>query len=278
MSNCRYVPLDHRALVAVSGDDRVAFLQGLVSADVAKAGSARAVYGALLTPQGKFLYDFFLGSQGDRLLIETEAEGRADFIQRLSRFRLRSKVALAAEDGLRPYALWGAEPAAQEGLVFADPRLLEAGWRAWLAAAPKGADPADFAEWDRHRIACGLPDGRRDMVAERTILLEAGFDELGGVDWDKGCFMGQEITARSKYRGQVRRRLMPVAIDGAPPEAGAPLFFGEEEAGEMRSHAGQDGLAMIRLDSFAKIAEAGGLLTAGAAKLTPRKPDWANFG
>ena len=262
MADNYFAPLDHRALIRIGGEDRVAFLQGLVSADVSKASEDKLLYGAFLTPQGKFLYDFFLAADGDSLLLEVERAGRDDFRQRLSRFRLRSKVALANEDGLQVYAVFG--PGADIGRI--DTRLPQAGRRAWLAAEP--ALPR--GDWQAHRIALGLPDGSADLVPEKTLLLEAGFDELQGVDWQKGCFLGQEVTARSKYRGQIKKRLFPVAIEGPTPPPGTPILAGGQEVGEMRSHRGEIGLAMLRLDSVEKT------LSAGEARLTAARPAWFN--
>jgi len=274
----QFIPLKHRSLIAVTGEDRRSFLQGLVSADVAQATQQRAQYGAFLTPQGKYLYDFFIAEQGETLLLEVEAEGREDFIRRLSRFRLRSKVALAPKDDWQVYAVIGGSDRAlgavepwQEGLAISDPRLAAAGLRAWLPAPPDLPE-ARFAVWDAHRVALGLADGSRDMVPEKTILLEAGFDELNGVDWQKGCFMGQEVTARSKYRGQIKKRLLPVTIEGPPPPPGTVLSLDGREAGEMRSCAGEVGLAVIRLDSLD-----GGPLSAGETRLTPKIPDWVKL-
>lgn len=291
----RHVPLAHRALIAVTGEDRVTFLQGLVSNDVSRAGADRALWSAFLTPQGRFLHEFFIAAHGDALILETEAARRADLIRRLSPYRLRSKVAIAALDDLRVFALVGEgaagaagltnEPGAATafagGLAFVDPRLAEAGLRAWLPAGAEAALAAagfvagDLADWDAARIRLGLPDGSRDLVPEKSILLENGFDELHGVDWQKGCYLGQELTARTKYRGLVRKRLMPVEIEGPAPEAGTPVLFGEAEAGEMRSSVEGAGLALIRLEQFARLKSTGGAMTAGAAKLLPRRPDWA---
>jgi hypothetical protein len=297
MAITHFIALPHRSLFSVSGEDRKTFLQGLVSADVFQTEKGRALYGAFLTPQGKFLHEFFLAEGPDQFLLETEASRRADFIKRLSLYKLRSKVTLAAADHLQAYALIGPDAAAAVGLaaegaqagvfagglVFIDPRLPSAGVRAWL---PEGGDVAleangltrkDQDTWEAHRIGLGLPDGSRDMVPEKAILLENGFDELLGVDWQKGCYLGQELTARTKYRGLIKKRLMPVAIDGSAPEPGALIRFGDAEAGEMRSHSGNVGLALIRLEAFAQWSETGGTFTAGDAVLTPRKPDWAVF-
>jgi len=273
-----YIPLAHRALIAISGEDRRAFLQGLVSADVEQASEHRALYGAYLTPQGKYLYDFFLTEHDGALLLEVEAAGRDDLIKRLSRFRLRSKVSLAPKDDWQVYAVIGApvrEAGSVEpwvgGLSISDPRLAAAGRRVWLPKPPDLPE-SEFAVWDALRIELGLADGSRDMIPEKTILLEAGFDELHGVDWDKGCFMGQEVTARSKYRGQVKKRLLPVAIEGEAPEPGAILTLNGQEAGEMRSHRDAMGLAVIRLDSLGK-----GPLLAGETRLTPKIPEWVRI-
>lgn len=297
MTQCRYIPLPHRALIAVGGDDRRAFLQGLVSNDVSKVAGNRMVYGAFLTPQGKFLHEFFLGEQDGALLIETEAERRAEFIKRLSMYKLRSKVTIEPVDHLQVHAVIGDNPAAAfdlpteagaarplaGGVIAVDPRLAAAGLRAWL---PEGAEvtldnadctPADLGDWDAFRIRLGLPDGSRDMIPDKAILLENGFDELNGIDWEKGCYLGQELTARTKYRGLIRKRLLPVDIEGPAPEPGTPVVLGDIDAGEMRSHAGTVGLAMLRLDALEKLAEAGGELRAGPALLTPHKPDWATF-
>jgi folate-binding protein YgfZ len=147
-----------------------------------------------------------------------------------------------------------------------DPRLPEAGWRL-LSAEPLPTTALE-ADWDRHRLALGLPDGSRDLEAEKTVLLEAGFDELHGVSWSKGCYMGQELTARTKYRGLVKRRLVPVGIEGPLPSPGTPVTLDGTEVGTMRSGRDHAGLAVLRLDSLS------GVLTCGDASLLPRIPAW----
>jgi folate-binding protein YgfZ len=297
MTTPYYVPLAHRSLIALGGTEPKTFLQGLVSCDVKKVTPDCVIYGAFLTPQGKFLHDFFLGEKDDTLFLETEAEGREEFIRRLQKYNLRKKVSLTPVEGVSVYAAFG-DGVAQSfplpavtgaaigfsgGTLFADPRLPNAGVRAWLSADQESSLPAagaaltSLVEWDRQRISLGLPDGSRDMPQEGTILLENGFDELGGVDWKKGCFLGQEVTARSKYRGHVKKRLMPVAISGPAPAAGTPIFLEEAEVGEMRSHVEDVGLALIRIETFEQITGDGRALRAGESLLTPRKPDWAVF-
>ena len=257
--------LPGRAVLEVTGEDRVSFLQGLVSNDVEQAGPGRAVWSALLTPQGKWLADFFIFAHNEELLLDCEAGQAVMLAQRLTRFRLRSKVGVNPT-GLLVYAAWGGAPAL-EGVAASDPRLKQAGWRV-VVDRPQPAT-ASFADWDRHRMQLGLPDGSRDMESEKTTLLEAGFDELGGVSWTKGCYMGQELTARTKYRGLLKRRLVPVRIEGAMPAFGTPVLDAGVEVGDMRSACADWGMALLRLGALQ--AET---LVCGEAALRPAVPDW----
>jgi folate-binding protein YgfZ len=292
MADRIFVRLAHRAVIEMAGEERLSFLQGLISNDINKASPERALFAALLTPQGKFLFDLFIVARGDTLLIESEAGRIEDLRKKLSLYKLRSKVTITVAEGLSVWALpgGGLELAAEAGaaapfaggIAFVDPRLAAAGQRVLIPA--EGAEAAltaaglvegSFDAWDRARIALGLPDGSRDLPVEKAILLENGFDELNGVDFTKGCYMGQELTARTKYRGLVRKRLMPVALAGGAPETGAEIRFGEAEAGELRSVCGDVGLAMIRLEHF-RAGEGGGFTCAGAT-VTASRPGWAVF-
>lgn len=257
--------LPERGVIAVEGDDRVAFLQGLVSNDVAAARSGHAVWAALLTPQGKWLADFFILSDGERLLLDCERSQIGLLLQRLSRYRLRMKVTLAEHPAYRVYVAWGGRPDLL-GLVAPDPRLADFAWR--ILSAEPVSTTATEAEWDAHRLAAGVPEGSKDMEADRSVLLEAGFDELNGVSWSKGCYMGQELTARTKYRGLIKRRLIPVTVEGALPAPGTPVLRDGSEVGTMRSGRGGIGLASVRLDAMS------GTLRCGEAVLTPRVPNW----
>jgi len=265
--------LPQRGVLEVAGEDRVAFLQGLVSNDVAAAAPGRAVWAALLTPQGKWLADFLVFGDGGRLLLDVEAAQLPDLVRRLGRFRLRARVTLAdASDGFAALTGWDGS-AMPAGVAAPDPRHPGAGWRALLPPGEAGvlADVAADGEalYDAHRLRLGLPDGSRDMVPEASVLLEAGFDELHGVSWSKGCFMGQELTARTKYRGLVKRRLVPVAVRGPLPERGTPVLRDGAEVGEMRSGRDGRGLALLRLGALQ-----GGALLCGQAQLQPEVPDW----
>ncbi len=263
--------LPDRGVLELWGEDRVAFLQGLVSNDVSLAAPGRAVWAGLLTPQGKWLADFFVSATAEALLLDCERAQAPMLTQRLGRFRLRSRVALrdrSEEFGM--LAGWGGSAPPDGLLVFPDPRLPEAGWRA--LAPPDAAGDTPASAYDRHRLALGLPDGSRDLAAEQSVLLEAGFDELGGVSWSKGCYMGQELTARTKYRGLLKRRLVPVEVEGPLPPRGTPVQDADSQAaelGEMRSGRDGIGLALLRLEALD-----GRALRCGEASLTPRIPGW----
>jgi folate-binding protein YgfZ len=263
--------LDHRQVIAVEGEDRVSFLQGLVSQDMEQAAPGTALWAALLTPQGKWLAEFFVLSDGARLLLDVEAGQRDMVTTRLSRFRLRARVAITATPLVVQVAWDGPAPAVPAGMIAADPRLATAGWR--ILADPPLPETSTAAAWDAHRLALGLPDGSRDLEAEKTVLLEAGFDELNGISWTKGCYMGQELTARTRYRGLLKRRLVPVTIAGPVPAPGTPVTIDGREVGTMRSAVDRRGLklglAVLRLDALAS-----GPLACGDAALTPTIPAW----
>lgn len=285
MTSAFHVLSPDRGLLRIEGDDRVAFLQGLVSNDVRRVAADRAIYAALLTPQGRYLHDFFIAAIGDALYLDCEAARRDDLRRRLSLYKLRAKVTLA--DVTEQYAvalLWGgnsgSEPgaarAADGGCVYVDPRLPQLGARAILPReraaailAGLGTAAGRAEDYERLRLSLGVPDGSRDLPVEKALLLENGFDELNGIDWQKGCYIGQELTARTKYRALVRKRLLPVSVDGPLPAPGTPIMRGSEEAGEMRSGLDGLGLALLRLEH----AEAGDL-SCGGSRLRALRPDW----
>jgi tRNA-modifying protein YgfZ len=288
-----------RGVLEISGPDRVTFLQGLVSNDVRKVGPDRAIYAALLTPQGKYLHDFFLAQQGEAILLEGERARLPDLLRRLSMFKLRAKVALAEVSDRFSLAVAFGDDAADKlglrkdpgsavpfggGIAYVDPRLPELGARLLLPQSEdsRALDAAGFTRtepevYDRLRLSLGVPDGSRDLPIEKAILLEAGFDELNGVDWEKGCYMGQELTARTKYRALIKKRLMPVKVNGPLPEPGTPVKLGDQEAGEIRSGRDDCALALLRLEEIDAAGRTGTPLLAGTARVTPIKPAWARF-
>jgi folate-binding protein YgfZ len=259
--------LPDRGVIEVAGADRVGFLQGLVSNDVTLAGAGRAVWAALLTPQGKYLADFFILAEGERLLLDCAAAQVGMVVQKLSRFRLRAAVTVRDVPAeWRVYAAWGGAPVVPAGCVAAaDPRLEAAGWR--ILSREELPVTADAVAWDRHRLALGLPEPG-DLEVDKSVLLEAGFDELNGVSWTKGCYMGQELTARTKYRGLIKRRLLPVEVRGELPPPGTPVLADGREVGTLRT--GREGRAMatLRVDALEDA-----LTCLGVAVLVAR-PDW----
>jgi len=295
MADRSYLVLEDRGVLTVAGEDRQAFLQGLVSNDVTKVAGPRAIYASLLTAQGRFLHDFFIAERGGAFVLDAEAARLDDLRRRLTLYRLRSKVTLAAAGDLAVIALFGeralsslgltdepgrAQPLG-DGVVFVDPRLARLGARAILPRsgidqlAAMGFTAATSADYDAMRLALGVPDGSRDLPVEQALLLENGFDELHGVDWQKGCYVGQEVTARMKYRALVRKRLTTVRIEGDTPPPGTPVLLDGEEAGEMRTALGGQGLALLKLEMVERADREGRSLTAGGAALTPIKPAWA---
>jgi folate-binding protein YgfZ len=260
------VHLPHRGVISVRGDDRVSFLNGLVSNDVAKAAHGLAVWAAMLTPQGRYFTDFFVLFDEERLLLDVQRADIPELLKRLTRFKLRADVQLEdLSETLHVHASWGGMPP-EVPLTAPDPRLPEAGYRLLSEAALTGDGPA--ATYTAHRITLGLPDGPPDLEPEKTLLLEAGFDELNGVDWQKGCYMGQELTARTKYRGLVKRRLLPVSLESSAPPPGTPILAEGAEVGTIRSAAGALALAMLRTDALNKP------LIAGSSLVTPLPPAW----
>ncbi len=239
-----------RRVLEVTGKDRREFLQGLVTNDLRRLTDG-LVYAALLTPQGKYLADFFLVSDGDRILVDAHADQAEGLLRRLMMYRLRAEVAIAATElhvtrGLGPVP---------EG-AFADPRHPALGWRRY------GADPgaAPGIDWDAIRVAHCIPEAGIELIPDETYILEAGFARLNGVDFRKGCYVGQEVTARMKHKTELRKGFATVEIEGEAP-VGAEILADGKPAGRLYTQSGGRGIAWLRLD------RAGGGMTAGTARL-----------
>jgi folate-binding protein YgfZ len=269
----------HRSVIAVGGPDRVEFLQGLTT----KVAPGRAIWAALLTPQGRFLNDMFVADGGnDTLLLETERAHAPALARKLSLYKLRSKVTVEDRGAAMEVAVVFGPCAAKilpvEGATaFPDSRLADLGVRvlapvgqATALLAARGFAAAPLEAYDALRLERGVPDGSRDLVVEKALLLENGFDELNGVDWQKGCYMGQELTARTKYRALIRKRLFPVDVEGALPAPGTTILLDGREVGELRSGSGQRALAMLRTE----VAGGDAKLFAGDVRIVPKIPAW----
>ncbi len=268
--------LPSRGVIRVGGPEAAEFLQGLITNDVEKATEDTAIYAALLTPQGKILFDFFVVKSGGGFLLDCHGEYAAALAKRLSMYRLRANVEIEdLSEAWTVIAVFGAGE--HPNIGFADPRLAGLGTRVLypVSDGPAQIDGAVAATEEDYLIWClshGLPNIPQDAGQDKTFLLEANFDELNGVDFTKGCYVGQELAARMKHRAKVRKRLMPVTFTGARPEPGTPIMAGEREIGSLRSGIGDRAIALIRLDRFEQAASE--QLLADAIPLTVDWPNW----
>lgn len=259
-TSLRTAALTNRALIAVSGEDWRSFLQGLITQDVDTLTPGEVRFGALLNPQGRLLFDLFVIGREDGAWLDVERAHRDALAMRLTMYRLRAKVTIAAEEA-PVMAAWGDEPGPE---WLADPRLPALGWRGYDIAATADADEIAY---DAHRLALGVP-GPADWGVEKTYPIEANFDLLCGIDFKKGCFVGQETTSRMKRRGQIKNRMLPIAFDGPPPAAGAELLNGDRRAGEVLSGQPGRAIALVRLDRLE------GDLTADGTAVRAETPAW----
>jgi len=281
--------LPDRGVVKVAGPDAQTFLNGLLTADISKVTPEQPRFAALLTPQGKIIVDCIVAEapagDGGGFFLDCPRALAAEFVRKLNFYKLRAKV--LAEDlseVLGVVALWDGVGATDYGLVYPDPRLPALGLRMMVpphlaaeAAADLGAELTDAAAYEAHRIALGIPRGGLDFIYGDAFPHETDMDQLQGVDFAKGCYVGQEVVSRMEHRGTARTRIVPVTADGHAPDAGMPVLAGERQVGTTGSAAGTSALAMLRLDRVADAFAAGTPLTAGGIAIEPRKPVWANF-
>ena len=282
MSDCKTTLLSDRAVVRVTGEAARNFLQGLITNQIDKATQGSAIHTGLLMPQGKILVDFFVLPEGDGFLLELSKAKVADLLQRLAVYKLRTQVAFAEEPSSKVAASWGTSPRLPQGAIaFADPRLPELGLRILLTA---NADSGDLGcvlatedEYHARRIALGVPEGGRDYVFGDAFPHEAMFDQLNGVDFNKGCFVGQEVVSRMEHRGTARKRIVGVEGEGLLPPSGAEITAGNIPIGTLGSVAGSSGLALLRLDRAEEAKAAGSPLRAGEVTVALHIPAWARF-
>jgi tRNA-modifying protein YgfZ len=277
--------LPDRGVVKVSGEDARNFLNGLITTDLEELRPGLGRFGALLTPQGKIVTDFLITEappgHGGGFLIDTPralAKGLAD---KLGFYKLRAKVVVEnLSDSLGVLAAWDGEPAMQPDLSFADPRNAALGWRILIPEELKqkladlmGAELVDSDVYEAHRIATGVPRGGLDFMYGDAFPHETNMDRLHGVDFDKGCYVGQEVVSRMQHRGTARTRTVKIILDGPSPEPGATILAGDKQVGTIGSTAGQNGLALVRTDRVADALDAGLSLTAGGLGLRLAEPD-----
>ena len=273
--------LARRGVVAVSGDDAEKFLNDLITSDV-PAAEGGAAYGGLLTPQGKILFDFLVFRDRGRFLFDLPRTTVADFVKRLAFYRLRAKVEIAdLSDDHIVVAAWGSDvPPILDGPVAPDPRLAALGFR---AIVPGGADmAADYEEarsedYDAHRVALGVPEGGIDFPFGDSFPHDAAMDQLAGVDFAKGCYIGQEVVSRMEHRGTARRRFVVATAAGSLPSAGASVTGGDKPLGTLGSSSGATGLALVRLDRVKEAMDAGATIVADSAEIRLTLPAWARY-
>ena len=277
--------LPDRGVVKVSGNDARDFLNGLVTTDMTLLRPGLGRFGALLTPQGKITTDFLIteapSGHGGGFLIDCPlvlAQGLAD---KLGFYKLRAKVTVEnLSDSLGVLAVWDGDLALKPDLAFADPRSPTLGWRILVpkeltqkAADLIGAEMVDSAAYDAHRIASGVPRGGLDFMYGDAFPHETNMDRLHGIDFDKGCYVGQEVVSRMQHRGTARTRTLRIILDGSAPEPGAAILAGDKPVGTMGSSAGRNGLALMRIDRVADALDAAIPLTSGGLAVHLAEPD-----
>ena len=259
----KIAPLHSRAVLRVEGPDWRPFLHNLLTHDIEHLAPGELRFAALLTPQGKFLHDMFVLAGENECRLDVQAAHLEALLKRLSLYKLRAQVSFAPEDA----GVFALLDAADAGAGWAaDPRLPQLGFRAIAAREPANASEDDY---DAHRLALGVPDPARDCAPDRTYPIEADFDLLDGIDFRKGCFIGQETTSRMKRRGAIKTRMLPITFDGPPPAPGAEVLAGDLRAGEVLS--GRDGraMALLRLDRIK-----GAVLSVDGRAVRAEPPVW----
>jgi folate-binding protein YgfZ len=277
--------LPDRGVVKVAGEGARDFLNGLVTTDMKALRPATGRFGALLTPQGKIIVDFLIteapSGHGGGFLIDCPRALAQALADKLNIYKLRAKVGIEnLSDSLGVLAAWDGQPAMMPDLAFADPRSGALGFRILVPEelAPKvalliGAEPVDSSAYDAHRIAAGVPRGGLDFIYGDAFPHETNMDRLHGVDFDKGCYVGQEVVSRMQHRGTARTRTVRVVLDGFAPEPGTAILAGDKPVGTIGSTAGHDALALLRIDRVGDALAAGLALTSGGLALRVADPD-----
>ena len=268
------IRLAGRSVFRVSGPDARTLLQGLLTCDFDDIAPGRPQHGALLTPQGKILFEALVHEPAPGIyLFDTDAALAGDFIKRLMFYRLRAKVTIETADDLCVVAV----PGGSADNLPDDPRLAALGARGILTASEAENFPADDAAYHARRIVCGVAELGSDYPSGEVFPHEANHDQLGGVDFQKGCYVGQEVVSRMQHRGTARKRFVPVTIDGEAPAMGADVTAGGKPVGAMGSSKGQSGLALLRLDRLEQAIADSEPVVCGHATLTASRPVWAQF-
>lgn len=232
-----HTPLTNRGFITITGNERRQFIQGLITQDIELLDSQKLIYSCFLTPNGKFLYDFFIFEDSDSLVIDCEGgERAADLYKKLSFYKLRSKVTLELKDTIPVWQIWG-DDTLNKNLksVYADPRHESCGYRCYDATSLNELNVVDFSIWDKHRISNAIPDGSRDIIPEKSFIHESEIVTKTAVSYTKGCYMGQELVSRMHHRGLSKKILKCVDMNALPDDC------------EVRSSCGDIGLALVKI-------------------------------
>jgi folate-binding protein YgfZ len=285
MTSAKIALLPDRGVISVTGPDAEKLLQGVVTNDMDLLGSQPAIHAGLLTPQGKILFDFLVMKADGGFLLDVARDKAADLVKRLSLYKLRANVEIRdASSELVVFAMWGGNPTSNTRPDVTDPRLAELGIRfIALADAVKDHEAASNgesvppADYHAHRISLGVPEGGKDYAFGDAFPHEALFDQLHGVSFDKGCYVGQEVVSRMEHRGTARKRVVPVVAEAPLPAMGTEITAGDQLIGTLGSSAGNRGLALLRLDRAAEMQTKGADLMAGPVKVNIELPPWAKI-
>ncbi|MCF8474797.1 MAG: hypothetical protein K9G26_08880 [Emcibacter sp.] len=267
------IPLYNRSIITLSGSDRKKFLQGLITNNIEKITDHSAIYTALLTPQGKYLYDFFISERDETLYLDCEKSRVSDIIRRLMMYKLRADVTI--EDHTSDHTVYvilsqNYNFSGHEN-YYPDPRYAPMGYRLIKPSPCDSSMPSGDNQYDLHRLQNGLPDGERDFGIDKTFILEGNLEILNGVDFTKGCYIGQEVTARMKHRMNLKKRLLPLKLDGELPPIGTDITNDEgKKIGEIRSGHGKLAIGLLRLENM----EFGKIYHCGEVHVTPWRPEW----
>lgn len=274
MSNAPHIALlPSRGVIALSGPETRELLQGLITNNIDLVSQARAIYAALLTPQGKLMFDFLILEVGGKLLFDCHKDHLPALLKRLTMYRLRAKVEIEdASEDWAVAAIWGGDAPTLPGATYADPRVAALGARAFVPASDRIATKASEDDYEAWRLSLGVPNMALDAGQDQTFMLEANFDELHGVDFKKGCYIGQELASRMKRKNGLRKRLLPLNVEGALPAPGTEVMAGERRIGEMRSGIGSRAIAYLRLDRLEEAKDE--QLMADGVSLSVDWPEW----
>lgn len=256
--------ISNRLCIDVTGEDAFSFLQGLITNDLKSLEGQDALYACFLTPQGKFLHDFLITKISDGYRLEALRSESDDLIKRLKMYKLRSKANLKVRDDLKVYALWGDDIA---DIGYQDPRLADLGKR-YISDEPLDCN-TDFNDYDLFRIKLGVPDGGRDLTTQLSTLYDANIDLLNGVSFDKGCYLGQELTARMHYRALIKKRLLPIETNEKIPAEDKDIISNNRPIGKIYSRSGTQALVCLKIKDIN-----GALFLDDGTEVHVQKPHW----